>query len=166
MDKGLRGRDLRVGVANRLTRMLRMSYSTEMLPEAKNKVSLNGHDSLGNPRPSIQFSLPDYNVKAFEHAKISMKKLFELMKVEEMRFSHPNKAYSGAGHIMGTCRMGQDIETSVTDVNCRVHGHPNLFIAGASLFTTGGTANPTLTVAALALRLADFLSNTRKEWNA
>ena len=41
-----------------------------------------------------------------------------------------------------------------------------LFIAGASLFTTGGTANPTLTVAALALRLADFLSNTRKEWNA
>jgi choline dehydrogenase-like flavoprotein len=45
----------------------------------------------------------------------------------------------------------------VVDADCRTHDHPNLFIAGASLFTTGGTANPTLTVVALALRLAAHL---------
>ena len=162
MDAGYRGRELRLKASDRLTRLLRMSYSTEMLPEAKNRVTLDGVDSLSNPRPAMSFSLPEYNIRGFEHAKMVMGEMFKRMKVEEMRFSYPRKAYSGAGHIMGTCRMGHNPEKSVTDSDCRVHNHPNLFIAGASLFTTGGTANPTLTVAALALRLANYLSNQSK----
>ncbi|MEM1156608.1 MAG: GMC oxidoreductase, partial [Pseudomonadota bacterium] len=64
---------------------------------------------------------------------------------------------SGGGHTMGTTRMGTDPATSVTDPNCRVHGYRNLFVAGSSLFPTGGYANPTLTIIALAARLGDFL---------
>jgi len=57
--------------------------------------------------------------------------------------------------------MGHDNKNSVTDSNCMVFGHPNLYIAGSSLFTTGGTANPTLTLAALALRLANYLAPSK-----
>lgn len=63
----------------------------------------------------------------------------------------------GGGHTLGTTRMGRDPRTSVTDGDCRVHGYENLYIAGSSLFTTGGYANPTLTIVALAARLADHL---------
>jgi choline dehydrogenase-like flavoprotein len=50
--------------------------------------------------------------------------------------------------------MGSDPSTSVTDAEGRTHDHPNLFLAGGGLFPTFGTANPTLTIAALALRTA------------
>jgi len=60
-------------------------------------------------------------------------------------------------HHMGTTRMGDDPRVSVCDGDGRVHGMANLWIAGSSLFTTPGAANPTLTIVALALRLADRL---------
>lgn len=63
----------------------------------------------------------------------------------------------GGGHIMGTTRMGSDPRTSVVDSDCRVHGYANLYVAGSSVFTTAGHANPTLTLIALALRLGDRL---------
>jgi choline dehydrogenase-like flavoprotein len=53
--------------------------------------------------------------------------------------------------------MHPDPRRGVVDESCRVHGVPNLFVAGGSLFPTGGSANPTLTILALALRLADHL---------
>jgi len=55
---------------------------------------------------------------------------------------------------MGTTRMGADARTSVADATGRSHDHPNLWFAGSSLFPTSGTANPTLMIAALALRTA------------
>lgn len=60
----------------------------------------------------------------------------------------------GAGHIMGTCRMGADPRTSVVDAELRVHGHRNCFVISTAVFPTVGTANPTLTLAALGLRAA------------
>jgi choline dehydrogenase-like flavoprotein len=64
-----------------------------------------------------------------------------------------------ASHHMGTTRMGVDPRTSVVDRNCRVHGIENLYIAGSSVFPTSGYANPTLTIVALALRLADHVKH-------
>jgi choline dehydrogenase-like flavoprotein len=58
----------------------------------------------------------------------------------------------GAGHIIGTSKMGADPKSSVVDGNLRSHDHANLFILGSSVFPTSGTANPTLTIAALTLR--------------
>jgi choline dehydrogenase-like flavoprotein len=63
----------------------------------------------------------------------------------------------GGPHHMGTTRMAADSRRGVVDENCRVHGLANLYVAGSSVFTTGGYANPTLTLVALGLRLADHL---------
>jgi choline dehydrogenase-like flavoprotein len=60
-------------------------------------------------------------------------------------------------HHMGTTRMHRDPSQGVVDPNCRVHGMSNLFITGSATFPTGGYANPTLTIVALALRLADHI---------
>ena len=61
------------------------------------------------------------------------------------------------GHHMGTARMGTSERTGVVDSNCAVFGVPNLYIASSALFPTSGHANPTLTIVAMALRLAAHL---------
>lgn len=63
----------------------------------------------------------------------------------------------GSYHHMGTTRMHDDPARGVVDRHCRVHGVENLFVAGSSVFPTFGTVNPTLTISALALRLADHV---------
>jgi choline dehydrogenase-like flavoprotein len=67
---------------------------------------------------------------------------------------------SGGWHHMGTTRMHTDPKQGVVDPNCRVHGLANLYIGGAAVYPTAGSANPTLTLVALALRLADHLKQT------
>jgi choline dehydrogenase-like flavoprotein len=62
-----------------------------------------------------------------------------------------------AHHHMGTTRMHRDPRHGVVDEHARVHGISNLFVTGSSVFPTSGFANPTLTVVALALRLAEHL---------
>jgi choline dehydrogenase-like flavoprotein len=63
----------------------------------------------------------------------------------------------GGHHHMGTTRMADDSRQGVVDRNCQVHGIGNFYIAGSSVFPTSGYANPTLTLVALALRLADYV---------
>jgi choline dehydrogenase-like flavoprotein len=65
--------------------------------------------------------------------------------------------FGGSGHIMGTTRMGRSPEDSVVDARCRTHDHPNLYVLGSSVFPTSSTANPTSTIAALALRAAETI---------
>jgi choline dehydrogenase-like flavoprotein/GT2 family glycosyltransferase len=68
--------------------------------------------------------------------------------------------YTECAHPMGTTRMDADRCRGVVDANSRVHGVSNLFVAGSSVFPSGGNAPPTLTVCALAIRLADHLRQT------
>ncbi len=68
----------------------------------------------------------------------------------------PNDVAWGYHHI-GTTRMSDSRDTGVVDANCRVHGVRGLYVAGSSVFPTGGYINPTLTIVALAIRLADHL---------
>jgi choline dehydrogenase-like flavoprotein len=68
-----------------------------------------------------------------------------------------NISYTDASHHIGTTRISKNPKTGVVDRNCKVHGVQNLFIAGSSVFPTCGYANPTWTIVALALRLADHL---------
>ena len=67
--------------------------------------------------------------------------------------NHPIGGY----HHMGTTRMSADPTTGVVDADCRVHNYANLFVAGSSVFPTGGWANPTLTILALTHRLGQHL---------
>lgn len=66
-------------------------------------------------------------------------------------------ALAGVPHYMGTTRMSDDPRHGVVDRNGAVHGMENLYVAGSSVFPTAGQANPTLTIVALGLRLADHL---------
>jgi len=70
--------------------------------------------------------------------------------------NHPIANY----HQLGTTRMSGNPDTGVVNADCRVFGYDNLFIAGSSVFSTSGWANPTLTIAALSLRLADHLDTS------
>jgi choline dehydrogenase-like flavoprotein len=67
----------------------------------------------------------------------------------------------GTWHHMGTTRMHNDPRMGVVDSNNRVHSVENLYVAGSSVFTTGGSHAPTLTLLALTLRLADHLKITQ-----
>lgn len=64
-------------------------------------------------------------------------------------------------HMMGGTRMGADPATSVVDSSLKVHGIENLYVVSCSVFPTGGSSNPTFTMMALALRLADRLQISR-----
>ena len=159
LEDKLLGSELRTSLNERVTRMLRFSYSTEMLPDERNRVTVGGHDAHGNPRPKIHFRLDPYNIRSFDAATHLLDQFFDRLGATERKYSHPDSkgraTYEGAQHIVGTCRMGSSEHDSVVDSKGRAHEHSNLFLAGASIFPTSGTANPTLTAAALALRTAD-----------
>jgi choline dehydrogenase-like flavoprotein len=70
----------------------------------------------------------------------------------------PGNVLVSSAHPMGGCRMGSDARTSVTDAWGRVHGHPNIVVADASLFPTSSKVNPYLTIMALAERNAEQLA--------
>ena len=70
----------------------------------------------------------------------------------------PGLVLSGGQHQAGTCRMGDDPKTSVTDRWGRVHSHDNLFVVDGSLHVTNGGFNPVLTIMALAFRSADYIA--------
>jgi choline dehydrogenase-like flavoprotein len=81
--------------------------------------------------------------------------------MKQMRLKLDGRRYGFFWHHMGTTRMDGDPSRGVVDLNCRVHGMSNLFIAGSSVFPTGGCAPPTLAIVALALRIADEIVGSR-----
>ena len=160
------GKTLRQALADKITRIFRFSYSTEMLPDENNKVELSTTDPVDPinqlPRPKISFKIDrsgNYNSNAFLMAGRVLIGLFMSLEVAEKDFEVQNDQalFSGAGHLMGTLRMGHDKKSAVVDKNLQSFDHPNLFIIGSGVFPTACTANPTLTIAALSLRLADHL---------
>jgi choline dehydrogenase-like flavoprotein len=74
-------------------------------------------------------------------------------------FRDARMRFYGVWHHMGTTRMADNPKRGVCDANCRVYGVDNLYVAGASVFPTVGAAPPTLTIVALAVRLADHLQD-------
>jgi len=73
--------------------------------------------------------------------------------------SESSIGFSDASHHMGTTRMAENPNYGVVDKNCKVHYSDNLYISGSSVFPTSGHANPTLTIAALSIRLSDHINN-------
>jgi len=136
----------------RFVRQLRLSSLAEPLPDPRNRVTLaEQRDALGIPRPKLSYRTGDYARAGLTAARETHQRLFERLGATEV--NHAGEPF-GAGHIMGTCRMGADARTSVVDAELRVHGHRNCFVISTAVFPTVGTANPTLTLAALSLRAA------------
>jgi choline dehydrogenase-like flavoprotein len=70
-------------------------------------------------------------------------------------------SYTDASHHIGTTRISENPRNGVVDANCRVHGVQNQYMAGSSVFATCGYANPTWTITALAVRLAEHLKKLK-----
>jgi choline dehydrogenase-like flavoprotein len=145
--------------------MVRLSFSTEMLAEPKNRVELSPNkDRLGIPRPLFTFDIGAYAEGGLRHGFNVAKTLFDVMgaqvspQAKQLDNTQTNRVnWNTAAHIMGTCLMGVDPSDSVVDRWGRAHDVPNLWIVGSSVFPTSATANPTLTLAALTLRTAEAI---------
>ena len=79
--------------------------------------------------------------------------------LERSLYLGKNIPVSGTAHQAGTCRFGTDPATSVLDLDCRAHEVDNLYVTDASFFPSIGAVNPTLTIIANALRVADILKD-------
>lgn len=128
----------------------------ETLPDPQNRIELsdNEKDPLGIPRPRLIYRPGSYAMKGLGHWERKLSHWIQSIGGSDIRV---NVQWS-AHHPSGTCRMGTSSGLSVCDSNLRCHAFPNLFIVGSSVFPSIGTANPTLTIVALSLRLANYLA--------
>jgi len=154
--QGLRGKALDDALRQQASRHLRLTSLLEQLPDPQNRVTLdpNESDIYGVPLPRIAYSLDGYLEAGLTAARAAHGEIFRRLGAAEVQHGD---AFEGAGHIIGTARMGTDPRSSVVDRELRSHDHSNLFIVGAAVFPTSATANPTLTIAALSLRAADHV---------
>jgi choline dehydrogenase-like flavoprotein len=141
--------------------------NTEDLPEESNRITLDSTltDSDGIPAPKVEYRLSDNTRKILKFAVERMTELHQAAAAEAM---FPVELWiDQPGHLLGTARMGDDPERSVTDSFGRTHDCQNLFVADGSLMVTSGSANPTNTIAALALRVArGIVDNAREQRTA
>ena len=174
-SKALYGPALTKALNENISRQFRVGFLIEQTPDAGNRVTLSMEnlDGLGLPRPKIAYDLSPYTRRGIVAAHQFKEMLFKHMHATDFTRVADNDPsgfdeqingrtvrlnFTGAGHIMGTFRMGTTRDNSVVDLNQRSHDHDNLYLVGSGTFPTGGTANPTLTIAALALRTADLIA--------
>lgn len=137
-------------------------YQIEQAPDPENRITLSQErDCLGQQKTEIHWQLNEIDVQhairvqeiwAEEFSRAGFGTLEFARKKEDLKFEK-----TAMHHHMGATRMHHDPKQGVVDANCKVHGLTNLFIAGCSVFPTSGYANPTLTIIALSLRLADHI---------
>jgi choline dehydrogenase-like flavoprotein len=127
-------------------------------PRAENYVGLDPSttDDHGNPVPEVHWSVDDATKRSLRRANEIQETILSELGAEITWQVGPEET-GPAFHHMGTTRMGDDPEESVVSPRLRAHDLDNLWIAGSSVFVTGGAMNPTLTIAALSLRAADHL---------
>ncbi|WP_101296611.1 GMC family oxidoreductase [Halegenticoccus soli] len=148
---------------------LREAYGNEIgmgalvgqLPRAENRITLDPSrtDDRGNPVPAIRWRIDGRTRRTIERANEIQRAILNELGVEITWTVGPENT-GPAFHHMGTTRMGTDPEESVVDPELRTHDLDNLWIASSSVFVTGGAMNPTLTIAALALRAAERVDAT------
>jgi choline dehydrogenase-like flavoprotein len=145
---------------------LAVRVTCESTPDPESRVTLGDRrDRFGMPRVRVDWRLHgedrrgiDRLLGAMRHALVAQG-VGRLVEGHEIDTQGWPVSTTGGKHHMGTTRMDENPRRGVVDPDCRVHGVENLFIAGSSVFPTAGYANPTLTIVALALRLADHLKD-------
>ncbi|WP_035993075.1 GMC oxidoreductase [Leptolyngbya sp. KIOST-1] len=139
---------------------------TEQAPDPNSRVQLSrDRDPLGMPRVELDWRWGKFSrdnaqrtqdLFAAVAEKSGLGRFVSNFEDGNLSLSEP----SGMAHHMGTTRMSASPSQGVVNENCQVHSVPNLYVASSSVFPTGGYANPTLTILALTLRLADHLKKT------
>ena len=139
----------------------------EQLPVKSNRVELstNETDRFGIPRPVVHWKKSEFDRNTVIKSLQAFNEWLMDSDLGRLRLydwlldggPYPTDDVLGGHHHMGGTRMGEDPREAVVDKNCKVFGTENLYMAGSSVFTTGGHANPTLAIIQLTLRLSDHL---------
>jgi choline dehydrogenase-like flavoprotein len=128
----------------------------ELLPQPDNRITLaDEKDGRGMPVARMDYSQCDNDRANIAYSKRVLERIWEAAGAQD------TLTIDRYAHLVGGCRMGTSPDDSVIDSDHRVWGIPNLFIADGSVMPTQGSANPALTIMALASRLADRLADKR-----
>lgn len=162
LARGLRGAELDRAIEERSSREINLVPMVEQLPLPDNRIvpDFDRRDAIGIPRPRITYRIDDYSKRGLAHGRRIVREIFTAMKATE---THEAPDYVSSGHVMGTYRMGTAARHSVVSPDQRAHDHPNLFLLGSGVFPTGAASNPTLTIAALALRAVAAIQRAATE---
>jgi choline dehydrogenase-like flavoprotein len=134
-------------------------YFCEQPPDPESRVRLSRDvDTLGVNRVELHWRIGPEVVESILRLQERLARRLETSGVGRLEASSGDVAFADASHHMGTTRMSLEPKDGVVDPNTKVHGIANLYVAGSSVFPCAGYANPTLTIVALALRLADLLT--------
>jgi choline dehydrogenase-like flavoprotein len=171
--EALFGASLRRALKNVVQRQMTMGFLLEQLPESSNRIRISDdwRDQLGIHRPVINYDISDYTRAGISAAYKLAAAVFRKAGIQnftdpksrlgtEIEFKGEKFRYIGAGHIMGTHRMGSNKASSVVNSSQRTWDHDNLYVVGCGSLPTAGTANPTLTATALCIQTAEHLFKT------
>lgn len=152
-----------------------ISIQSEQEPNPDSRITLiNQEDSFGNKMLNLNWDLTDLDRKTLKSAAVSAAQAFAESSTGRVRLEHwlqgddidvPDAESKSAsivvgGHHLCSTRMSDSAETGVVDADQKVFGNSNLYMAGSSVFSTGGFSNPTFTIVQMTLRLADHLKTT------
>ena len=146
----------------RFGRTITVAVIGEDLPESHNRVSLDPilTDSDGIPAPKVDYRMSENSLKMMDHG---IARATEVLQAAGAREVLVNPLLRPAGwHLLGTARMGAHVGNSVVDGYGRSHDVKNLFIIDGSIFVTAGAVNPTSTIQALALYIADYFKQNAR----
>ena len=138
----------------------------EQEPNPDSRITLSAEkDPLGMQRAKVDWRISEIErttARYFSGFIADVIKRLGLGQIQPSEWLTSNRPINGEDlygtyHFIGATRMSKDPRDGVVDENCCAHGVKNLYLAGCSVFPTGGHANPTLTILALAIRLADHL---------
>ncbi len=139
------------------------------LPSPNNRITLSAtlKDQLGRPAPKLHYKPGDNDERMMRYQLERLEEIAKAAGAVDYRLNDYKDAdgvyRTPAWHLLGTCRMGADPESSVVNKWHQSWDVPNLFIVDGSVFATGGVVNPTPTVTALALRAAEHLRDNFAE---
>jgi len=139
----------------RLFHRLQVGIACDDLPEAHNRVTLDPErtDSHGIPGAKIDYTIGENTRRMMEHG---IARATEILQAAGAKHIYTSRTLlNSPGHMLGTARMGTDPERSVVNEWGRSHDVRNLFIVDGSVWVTGGGVNPTSTIQAVALYIAD-----------
>ncbi len=138
-----------------LDHRVNIGVACDDLPEEHNRVTLDPvlKDSNGIPAPKVDYTIGDNTRRMMEHGIARAEEI--LREAGATRLYCSREVLNYPGHLLGTARMGRDPERSVVNEWGRSHDVRNLFIVDGSVFVTGGGVNPTSSIQAVALYIAD-----------
>ena len=151
------GRSHKKRMREQFGRVLSIGSVGENLPDPGSFIDLDPKekDAFGQPKARIHSHLADTEIKRLSFMAKTCRRILQASGVEKPFEEYGAYDNFNATHVFGTCRMGDDPESSVVDTYCHSHRWRNLLVVDASLFpSSGGGESPLLTIYALALRAA------------